>query len=66
MASIIWSGVVANSTLRVIDLGVGNAPRLVVESQQPADAMGTHGWSRFDPIPGVVFEGILLAAGVIT
>jgi hypothetical protein len=65
MAAIIWTGAIQNQTLRVVDLGVGSAPRLIVEQRQPPDAMGGMGWVPMDPIPRSVFEGILLASGVV-
>jgi hypothetical protein len=65
VASVIFSGPVQNATLRVVDLGVGQTPRVVVESQQPADAMGGRGWTVLDPIPGATLGALLLAAGVI-
>ncbi|HZM54127.1 MAG TPA: hypothetical protein VFC03_03785 [Acidimicrobiales bacterium] len=66
MATILFSGPVLANTLRVIDLGAGQVPRVIVEQQQPADAMGGHGWSPMDPIPRATLEALLLAAHVIT
>lgn len=65
MASIIFSGQVRSDVLRVVDFGIGAVPRIVVEQQQPADAMGGHGWSRLDPIPGSTLEALLIAAHVV-
>jgi hypothetical protein len=66
MASVIFSGVVLGGTMRVVDLGAGAVPRVVVEQQQSADAMGGHGWGPVDPIPRATLEALLLAAHVIT
>lgn len=66
MATILFSGPVLASTLRVVDLGVGQVPRVIVEIQQPVDAMGTRGWGAMDPIPRATLEALLLAAHVIT
>lgn len=66
MATVIFSGVVLTNTLRVVDEGAGANPRIIVEQQQPADAMGSRGWSPMDPIPRATLEALLLAAHVIT
>lgn len=66
MAVVLFSGPVLTQTLRVIDLGAGQVPRILVEQQQPADAMGGHGWAPMDPIPRPTLEALLLAAHVIT
>jgi hypothetical protein len=66
MASILFSGVIASQTIRVVDLGAAFTPRLFVEQQQPADAMGTRGWAPLDPIPRATLEALLLATHVIT
>jgi hypothetical protein len=65
MATVLWTGQIAEGGFRVVDMGAGQTPRLIVEQQSPADAMGGHGWNRFEPIPRDVFEGILIAAGVV-
>lgn len=65
MATVLFSGPVTGNTLRVVDLGAGTTPRIVVEVRLPADAMGGLGWSPFDPIPRATLEALLLAAGVI-
>jgi hypothetical protein len=65
MATILFSGLVANATTRVVDKGAGVEPRLFVELQQPPDAMGTQGWSSLDPIPRATLEALLLATGTI-
>jgi hypothetical protein len=64
-ARVAWQGQIAGATYRVIDLGAGLTPRVMVEIQAPADAMGGHGWQRFEPIPRDIFEAMLIAAGVI-
>lgn len=66
MATVIFSGLVAGNTMRVVDAGAGANPRITVEMRSPADAMGTQGWGRFDPIPTPVLEALLIAAHVIT
>lgn len=65
MAAIIFTGAVLNQTLRVVDIGVGSHPRLVVESQQLPDAMGARGWVMVDPIPQPMFEALLIASHVV-
>lgn len=65
MATVIFSGQVLSDVIRVVDFGIGAAPRIVVEQQQPADAMGGHGWSRMEPIPGRTLEALLIAAHVV-
>jgi hypothetical protein len=65
MAAVLWSGAIDTSTYRVVDLGAGQNPRLVVEVQSPPDAMGARGWSPFDPIPRPVFEQLLVKSGVV-
>jgi hypothetical protein len=62
---VIWTGLIGESTYRVVDLGPGLAVRLIVEIRQPPDAMGGFGWARFDPIPSHVFQAMLLASGVV-
>jgi hypothetical protein len=66
LAQVLFAGPVLANTLRVVDLGAGATPRVVVEQQQPADALGSHGWAPLDPIPRATLEGLLLAAHVIT
>lgn len=66
MATIIFSGPVQGNTLRVVDMGTGSNPRVVVEVQQPPDSMGARGWSTMDPIPGATLAALLLASHVIT
>jgi hypothetical protein len=66
MATIIFSGVVLTETLRVVDMGVGTSPRIIVEMQQQPDAMGSRGWSSRDSISQRTLEALLLAAHVIT
>jgi hypothetical protein len=66
MASVIFSGMVLQQQTRVVDLGAGATPRILVELQQPIDGMGGHGWTSLDPIPRAVLEALLLAAHVIT
>lgn len=65
MANVIFSGPVLNQTLRVVDHGAGTDPRIVVEVQQPPDAMGGRGWSKLDPIPRDTLQALLIAAHVI-
>lgn len=65
MASVIFSGTVLGQVTRVVDLGAGTNPRLVVELQLPPDAMGGRGWGMLDPIPRTVFEALLIAAHVV-
>lgn len=65
MAAVIWTGPVGQVTWRVVDNGAGTNPRLIVEQQQPPDAMGGHGWVAFQTIDRAVFEGMLIAAGVV-
>jgi hypothetical protein len=65
VAAIIFSGLVLTNTLRVVDLGVGQVPRIIVEQRQPADAMGGFGWTQLEPIPRATLEALLLAAHVI-
>ena len=66
MASVIFQQTVVGQVVRVVDAGTGTNPRLTVEIQLPADAMGGQGWNRLDPITVKMFEAILIAAGVIT
>jgi hypothetical protein len=66
MAIVIFTGPVGGQTMRVVDMGAGQLPRVVVELQQPADAMGGHGWAPLDPIPALTLGALLLAAHVIT
>jgi hypothetical protein len=66
MATVIFSGLVQTNTLRVVDMGVGTTPRIIVEQRQPPDAMGGFGWSPLDPIPRATLEALLIAAHVIT
>lgn len=66
MAVVIFSGLVGQQTLRVVDMGTGVAPRIIVEQRQSADAMGGFGWSIMDPIPRATLEQLLLASHVIT
>lgn len=66
MAVVLFSGAVLSSTMRVVDLGAGAVPRVIVEQQQQVDAMGGHGWAGVDPIPRATLEALLLAAHVIT
>jgi hypothetical protein len=65
MAAILWSGPIDTATYRVVDLGAGQVPRLLVEVQAPPDAMGGRGWTAFEPIPRAVFEQLLLKSGVV-
>lgn len=65
MAVVLWSGAIDAATYRVVDLGAGQTPRLVVEIQGQADAMGGRGWQAFDPIPRPVFEQLLIRSGVV-
>lgn len=65
VATILFSGLVDGQTIRVVDKGSGAQPRLVVEQRQPADAMGTFGWSLVDPISRQTFEALLIGAGVV-
>jgi hypothetical protein len=65
MAIVLWTGPIDNATYRVVDLGAGVNPRLVVEVQGPTDAMGGKGWAPFDPIPRPVFEQLLVKSGVV-
>ncbi len=66
MANVIFSGPVGGQTMRVVDMGAGQLPRVVVELMQPADAMGARGWAPLDPIPGLTLGALLLAAHVIS
>jgi hypothetical protein len=66
MATIIFQGTVNQNVTRVVDLGAGMVPRVVVEIAQPPDHMGGIGWSTLDPIPGATLGMLLLAAHVIT
>jgi hypothetical protein len=66
MAVVIFSGAVSGQTMRVVDMGAGQTPRVVVEVQMVADAMGGRGWGPVDPIPGATLGALLLAAHVIT
>jgi hypothetical protein len=66
MAVVIFSGPVGQATMRVVDMGAGLTPRIIVEQQQIPDAMGTRGWSSMDPIPRATLEALLIAAHVIT
>jgi hypothetical protein len=66
MATVLFSGPVLQQVTRVVDIGAGANPRIVVELQQPVDAMGGHGWTQLDPIPRVTLEALLLAAHLIT
>lgn len=65
MAVVIFNQLVLGTTTRVVDLGAGTNPRLVVEIQQFADAMGGRGWSALDPVPRAVFEALLVQSGVV-
>jgi hypothetical protein len=65
MAAVIFNGVVLANTMRVVDMGAGQNPRVIVEIRQPADAMGGQGWAGLDPIPRATLEALLLAAHVI-
>jgi hypothetical protein len=65
VAVVLWSGQIDASTYRVVDLGAGGNPRLIVEVQGPPDAMGGRGWAPFDPIPRPVFEQLLVKSGVV-
>lgn len=62
---VIWTGPVDGMAMRVVDLGPAAAERLIVEIEQPPDAMGSRGWARMDPIPRRVFERMLVQAGVV-
>jgi hypothetical protein len=66
VATILFNGLVLSNTLRVIDMGAGATPRIIVEQRWAADAMGGFGWSSLDPIPRATLEALLLAAHVIT
>ena len=66
MANVIFSGAVGGQTMRVVDMGTGQLPRVVVELQQTADAMGGRGWAPLDPIPALTLGALLLAAHVIS
>jgi hypothetical protein len=66
MATVIFSGAVQANTMRVVDMGAGQTPRIIVEIRQPADAMGGMGWGQLDPIPRGTLEALLLAAHVIS
>lgn len=65
MAVVLFSGPVLSQTIRVVDEGVGTNPRVIVEVQQSADAMGGRGWLPVDPISRATLEALLLAAHVI-
>lgn len=65
MAAVIFMQTVLGTPTRVVDLGTGLTPRLIVEIQGGADAMGGRGWSGMDPIPRAVFEALLIQAGVV-
>jgi hypothetical protein len=66
VANVIFQGQVLGQLMRVVDLGAGLTPRLIVESQQPPDAMGGHGWAPNDPITRATFEALLIAAHIVT
>jgi hypothetical protein len=66
VASVIFSGIVLQQTIRVVDLGSPSTPRIVVEIRQPADSLGGYGWATMDPISRATLEALLLAAHVIT
>lgn len=63
---VIWQGAVLGENYRVIDTGGLIPPRLVVEVQLRADALGGRGWTQYEPIPTLVFSAMLIAAGVVT
>jgi hypothetical protein len=63
---VIWQGNIEQNVYRVVDRGPAAAERLVVEIQAPADAMNGRGWNRFDSIPRIVFERMLVQSGVVT
>lgn len=56
---IIWTGVVAAATYRLVDLGAPASPRLVLELESPPDAMGGVGWSRINLPLADVLEAAL-------
>jgi hypothetical protein len=66
VAVVVFSGPVQTMTLRVVDLGSGQSPRVVVEMRQPPDAMGGTGWAQMDPIPRATLEALLIASHVIS
>jgi hypothetical protein len=57
-AHIVWSGHDDSGVYRIVDRGVGQAPRFVLERQAEADALGGVGWTRV----GLPLEGILTQA----
>jgi hypothetical protein len=66
MPTIIFSGPVLGQTVRVVDFGTGQTPRLALESQNPPDAMGSMGWSKMFTLTVDQLAALLLAAHVIT
>jgi hypothetical protein len=56
-----WLGVVAETTYRLVDLGAGATPRLILEQQQPPDSMGGVGWARISLPLADVLETAFLA-----
>jgi hypothetical protein len=66
MARVVFSGPIQNDVIRVVDNGAGTNPRLIVEVQQPPDAMGGRGWTPLNPISREQFEALMIAAHVIT
>ena len=59
--TIAWQGTVPSGTYRVVDLGAGQDPRVVIERQQPADALGGVGWQRVNLPLDDVLEAVFAA-----
>jgi hypothetical protein len=66
MATVIFQGLVLTDTVRVVDFGTGQTPRLAVELQLGMDAMGARGWGRMSTLTVDQLAALLIAAHVIT
>jgi len=57
---VVWMDQVAGATWRLVDMGASAQPRMVLEQQQPPDAMGGVGWSRISvPLADVLETAFL-------
>jgi len=57
---VLWMGEISGFTYRLVDMGAGAEPRVLLEQQQPPDAMGGTGWARIDvPLANVLTTAFL-------
>jgi hypothetical protein len=66
MATLVWSRTINTVPTRLVDLGSGQTPRIIVEAAHSNDSLGAPVWSQADyaTVVQLVAE-LLLARGII-